>query len=155
MPAYQIVTAAGAVVSAAGVIATGGILIFRQGRFFGKLQEHDQQQDIKIKANCDSLKNLSASFFNFRTDFDRARYMTEKQHDAWCGRMKTDTDKDIDEIKILLATGEKRRDDSRKEDAEYKGKIFDLLSSIKSAVDVIAANHNNLAERVDRLEAKR
>ncbi|HHO47537.1 MAG TPA: hypothetical protein ENN06_03645 [Desulfobacteraceae bacterium] len=163
---WKLITVVCAIISALSVIGGFFILIFRQGKFFGKLTEHVAGQDKKIEKNCTGLTNLSTNFYNFKTEFERGRYMTESQHAPLCERntriltdkmneVKSAADKDIDEIKDILTAGERRRDESRKEDAVYREKTFTLLSEIKTSVDVIAANHNNLADRVDKLEDAR
>lgn len=152
MPLYQIVTIIAAAGSLLTVIIGVVALIFRQGRFFGKLMEHDMNQDQRIEKNCNALKALSVNFYNFKTEFERARYVTHDQHFVICEQRARETDRDIDEIKVLISAGEKRREDSRREDSDYREKVFRLLSEIKTSVDVFAANLAHLVERVKKLE---
>jgi hypothetical protein len=84
-----------------------GVMIFRQGRFFGQMTEHQTGQDKKIELNCKRIEKVDNEVKTLKD----ARPMTHADHFVLCGRntveMKDRMDRKHAEIERRLDEGQR------------------------------------------------
>ncbi|MDW7774675.1 MAG: hypothetical protein SCH71_17475 [Desulfobulbaceae bacterium] len=143
METWKFITVASSMIGSAGVIVGFGAMIYRQGRFFGKMTEHQNNQDTKIKKNCLDLQDLTADFHNFKTSFDTGSYMTVPIHAGICSEKRDTINKRLDdgaeEFKTIRT--------ALKEDRELIHSTRLLLAEVNALLPVVQEQLKTLQAR--------